>query len=252
MAIIRYTATKLRAVQKKGILKPDEDGYYPLVIGGLNVVNSAGEYYVLECAKELFDSSSVLMRRIKTGNLKGELGHPKREPGMTEDSYFSRIMRVEETNVCSHFKEVWLDDKYGINHPEFNNPAMVAIMALVKPSGPKGEYLKQSLENKAENVCFSIRALTENYLIRGVTHRVLRSILTWDNVTEPGISIANKWDNPSLETIESTFVTKNDIERICNLPQSLAMETGDSFIKEALTLFDTQKNTRQTPKYSQW
>jgi hypothetical protein len=251
MTIIRYTATKLQAIQKKGVLKPDADGYYPLVIGGLNVVNSSGEYYVLEGAKELFDSSSFLMRRIKSGNLKGELGHPKKQPGMDEEAYFARIMRVEETNVCSHFKEVWLDDKYGINNPKFNNPAMVAIMALVKPSGPQAESLKQSLENKAENVCFSIRALTENYLIRGVTHRVLRSILTWDNVTEPGINIANKWDTPSLETLESTFVTKNDLERICKLPESLSMETGDSFINEALTLFDKQKNTRQ-PKYSQW
>jgi hypothetical protein len=251
MAIIRYTATKLQAVQKAGILKPDSDGYYPLVIGGLNVVNSAGEYYVLEGAKELFDSSSILMRRIKNGNLKGELGHPKRQPGMSEDAYYARIMRVEETNVCSHFKEVWLDDKYGKNNPRVNNPSMVAIMALVKPSGPQAQSLKQSLENKAENVCFSIRALTEDHLIRGVNHRILRSILTWDNVTEPGISIANKWDTPSLETVESTFITKNDIERICKLPESVSMEAGDSFINEALNLFDKQKKINQ-PKYSQW
>jgi hypothetical protein len=251
MAIIRYTATKLKATQKQGILKPDSDGYYPLVIGGLNVVNSAGEYYVLEGAKELFDQSSVLMRRIKNGNLKGELGHPKIQPGMTEEQYYGRILRIEETNVCAHFKEVWLDDQYGKNNPQFQNPNLVAIMGLVKPAGPHADVLAQALENRAENVCFSIRALTEDHLVRGVNHRILRSIMTWDYVTEPGINIANKWDNPSLETVESRFITKSDIERVMKLPQAVTMESQDLLLKEALNLFNTP-NVHKAPAYSKW
>lgn len=251
MAIVRYTATKLKATQKAGVLKPDEDGYYPLVIGGLNVVNSAGEYYVLEGAKELFDQSSVLMRRIRTGNLKGELGHPKRVPGMKEDEYFSRIMRVDEGNVCAHFKEVWLDSTYGLSKPSANNPKMVAIMGLVKPAGPHADVLKTSLENRAENVCFSIRALTEDHFIRGINHRILRSILTWDCVTEPGISIANKWDSPSLETVESTFITKADVERAIKLPSSVSMESQNYLANEALHLFDAPVKDFQ-PLYSHW
>jgi hypothetical protein len=250
MAIVRFTSTKLKGTLKEGILKPDANGYYPLVIGGLNVLNSAGEYYVLDGAKDLFEQSSILMRRIKNGNLKGELGHPKRMPGMSNDDFMNRILRVEETNVCSHFSEVWLDEDYGRAHPKFNNPAMVAIMAKVKPAGPQAQALASALENKAENVCFSIRALTEDHYIRGVNHRVLRSILTWDYVTEPGIAIANKWDTPSLETLEATFITKKDIEKIAELPQGLTMESGGSFIQEALQLFDEKPKSQRS--YYNW
>lgn len=248
---IRYTATKLLARQKSGVLKPDSDGYYPLIIGGLNVLNSANEYYVLEGAKELFDTSSILMRRIQNGNLKGEVGHPKRQPGMSGDEYLNRMLRIEETNICSHFKEVWLDEKFGKNNPRFNNPQMVAIMALVKPSGPKAQALAEALENKAENVCFSIRGLTQDQYIRGVNHRILRNILTWDWVTEPGLALANKWDAPALETIESTFITRASLEHALDLPQGLCIEAGDPFIQEALGLLQPKK-TAEKPAYHQW
>jgi hypothetical protein len=180
MANVKFTATKLASKGKAGILKPDDDGYYTLVIGGLNLFNSVGEYYTADGARQLFEQSSTFMRRIKNGCLKGEMGHPKRLPGMSMDDYLRRIMTIEETNVCCHFKEIWLDEQYGKNHPEFKNPSMIAIMAKLKPTGPKGPSLQKSLDNPNENVCFSIRAFTKDYAVRGVINRVLDQVYSWD------------------------------------------------------------------------
>ena len=84
MSIVRFTASKLLSTGKKGTLTPDSEGYYTQNIGALNCLNSVGELYVLEGAKELFQSSSGLMRRINNGALRGENGHPSMKPGMSE------------------------------------------------------------------------------------------------------------------------------------------------------------------------
>jgi hypothetical protein len=205
---VKFTATKLEAKGLKGILNPDSNGYYELVIGGLNTLNSAGEYYTLEGAKELFEQSSVFMRRVASGNLRGELGHPKKLPGQTMNDFFTRIMGIHEDNVCCHFSEVWLDLNYGKNNPQFNNPDLVAIMAKVKPAGPKGFVLEQSLRNPKENTCFSIRALTKDYMAKGRVNRVLQQIVCWDYVNEPGLALANKYDSPALEELKLETITE--------------------------------------------
>lgn len=261
MSAIKFTSTKLTNAGKKGILKPDENGYYPLVVGGLNTFNSVGEYYTLEGAKQLFESSSVFMRRVANGNLKGEEGHPKRLPGWSDDDYLRRVMNIEETNVVCHFKEVWLDEKFGRDHPELRNPSLVAIMAKVKPAGPRGPALQASLDNPDENVCFSIRALTRDYYNRGTTHRVLNQIFCWDRVTEPGIATSNKWASPALEgheppleSIMEQFVTVRNLERILeSTAQGLAMEDSRAILADTIDRLKHQDRIVTLPHlYAKW
>lgn len=250
MDMIKYTATKLSNSNKKGVLKADSDGYYTLVLGGLNCYNSGGAYYPLQGAKELFDSSSILMRRINTGNLKGESGHPEKLPGMNDDQYLKRILEIKESNVCCHFSEIWLDYEYGKNNPSVRNNEMVAIMGKVKPSGPNGPSLKESLENGKENVNFSIRSITKDYYVKGKLTKVLYNILTFDNVTEPGISIANKWDSPALESIVDKIITKAQIQVIADIKTpEVGMEASVSFAKETLLALNTNK---PKPFYTKW
>lgn len=255
MSNVRFTSTKLAASGKAGILPPDENGYYTLPIGGLNAFNSAGQYYTLEGAKQLFEKSSVFMRRVGNGNLKGEVGHPKKLPGMSMDDYVHRILTIEETNVCCHFKEIWLDENYGKMNPQFKNPGLVAIMAKVKPSGPKGESLKASFENPDENVCFSIRALTRDFYDRGQTYRVLQQICTWDNVGEPGIANATKWASPSLESLSETAVTLNQLERIAQEQgTAISMESRELALESVQMLRSTQSivTLPRIPLYNKW
>jgi len=246
---VKFTATKLAMSGKKGILTCDADGYYEVVIGGLNVDNSAGERYPLNGAKHLFETSSVLMRRISNGNLKSEMGHPKKTPGMTNNDYINRIFSLEETKVCCHIAEVWLDEDYGKNNPNLKNPELVAIMAKIKPAGPMGPALKESLDNPKENVCFSIRALTNDYYRNGRTIRVLDSIFTWDVVTEPGIHISNKYDSPSLESLVETVITEKTLRTVAeSMDTGIAVEDSKELIRDVLKTF----NDEPMALYSKW
>lgn len=213
MSSIRFTSSMVNKGTNKG-LKPDGQGYYTMIIGGLNVYNANGEFYTLKGAKDLFDNSGVLMRRVQSGSLKGELGHPKMDPGVSVDDFINRCMEIRETNVCSHFSEIWLD--YEAVKGTENS---IAIVAKVAPSGPFADTLARSLENDNENSAFSIRAFTSDYRLAGVMNRELKTIVTWDYVTEPGISIANKNTTMNafgMESILEKRVNVNSIAKVAN------------------------------------
>jgi len=252
MSIIKFTEAKLSNTGKKGILTPDEHGYYEHVIGGLNTLNSADEYYVADGVTQLFEQSSLFIRRIKNGCLKGELGHPKQAPGMGMKTYMRRIMSIEETNVCVHYADVFLDPNYGKKNPQLRNPHLVAIIAKLKPSGPKAQSLKDSLDNPKENVCFSIRALTKDRMIRGTNYRTIVQIVTWDCVTEPGIAISNKWDSPAMETLSDSPITIKQLEKLANDNEMpLAIESKD-LVNESLRLVNIAMRPVQAPKFAKW
>ena len=255
MSNLRFTSTKLQGSGKQGLLTPDENGYYTTVVGGLNVLNSAGEYYLADGARELFKASSIFMRRVTSGCLKGESGHPKRLPGMSLEQYLNRILTIDEANVIAHFSEIWLDEEYGKRNPDLGNKDLIAIMAKVKPAGPKFESLKQSFENPKEEVCFSIRALTRDFYQSGKTFRVLQQIVTFDHVVEPGISIARKWHSPSLESLTEQTIKSKDIELITKEESlSLATESTKQLALEALDLVKSDPSYKivNLPILSKW
>lgn len=253
MSNIRFTAQKLVGTGKKGILVPDSDGCYTMPIGGLNVYNSVGQYYIAtKEALALFEKSSVFMRRIESGNLKMETGHPKKLPGMSNDDYFTRVMSIEETNVCGQVVELWLDMDWGKKYPEYNNPKLIAIMARVRPCGPKGAALRAAFESGVENVNFSIRSLTRDYSERGQTYRILGQIMSFDWVTEPGLSLANKWASPALESFMERAVSLRHIQHILDVPEMVGMESAHALAQEALQLFVPREKKIITPLYKDW
>lgn len=215
MAYATYTCSALVGSNKAGELKPDKDGYYTVVLGALNFYNSAGQFYPLEPAKKLIDESSVLVRRASTGNLRSEYGHPKFQPGMTKKDYLYRIMDIHESNTCCHIYKVWIDDT---SVKDSSGNAIVTILGLIKPSGPHGHVLEAQLKNPKENVCFSIRSITDDYIEpSGRTIKVLKEIFTWDYVNEPGISAANKWLSPALESLENVRFSQEHLVLAKNL-----------------------------------
>ena len=249
MSNIRFSCTSLAGTQKQGIIPKDANGYYDMVIGGLDILNSAGEYYDHAGAKELFQESSSFMRRVKRGALRGEVGHPRREHGQSIDSYISRILDIDEKNVCVHFSEIYLDFE------SFKNPdgtKIVAIRAKLAPSGPKAEFLKQSLENKQENVCFSIRSFTENTFKRGRTIKSIKTIVTFDYVNEPGIHIAEKYKSPSLESFDDLSVSRPQMEKALDARQvlNLSQESTTLTRKELFESFGWQDTN--APRVITW
>jgi len=211
MEIVKFTETVFSDKGKKGILTPDSDGYYEVVVGALNSYNSAGEYYTSEGVIQLFEKSSHFMRRIKSGALYAELGHPKKQPGMSMEQFYNRVISIEETNVCGHFSEINLDFDFGKKNPQLNNNELIGIIAKVKPAGAKANALQIALENPKQNSAFSIRGLTENNHRNGRVERRLTNIITFDHIIEPGISVACKQYAPGLENLivsESYSVTE--------------------------------------------
>ena len=219
MSTIKFSSTRILPTGKKGIIKPDANGYYTTILGGLNCYNSAGAYYpASDEVRKLFEDSSILMRRIKKGVLKAELGHPKQTPGMSDMDYYQRIMDIDEKCVCAHISEIWLDEEFGKNHPEYNNPNLIAIVGRVAPSGPYGHVLKRSMENPEENSCFSIRSITEDRWEHGRVNKTIKTIVCWDMVLEPGLALATKYDSPALESFNNNAVDNTDLDKIISVP----------------------------------
>ncbi|EKD89709.1 MAG: hypothetical protein ACD_33C00002G0001 [uncultured bacterium] len=244
MSIIKFTETALTGKKKNGILTPDENGYYTMIIGGLNTYNSAGEYYVAKDVLKLFESSSSLMRRIKNGALYAELGHPKKAPGMSMEDFYGRILTIDETNTCAHISEIWLDFNYGKEHPEHGNLDMIAIIAKIKPAGAKLHALESTITDPKQNVAFSVRGITENKYINGRVERSLTQIITFDNVVEPGINIANKWNSPVLESINEHTVNKDLLMKVANsqITNRFATESNKSVCKEVIENFSVDRS----------
>lgn len=191
------SCTALLGTNKTGTLKCDADGYYKVVLGALDVYNTANAFYPEASARHLFEKSSSLMRRIASGNLRGEYGHPRQQPGMTVDDFVNRVRDIYEPNVCMHIRKVEVD--YSSYRNEHGKP-MIVILGEIRPSGPMGPTLKEQLENRHEDVCFSIRSLTQDEFSMGRVNKHLKLIVTWDYVNEPGLAVAHKWNCPSLES----------------------------------------------------
>ena len=252
MGSMKFTATKLSGTGKLGSLKPDADGYYTVVLGGLNTLNSGGQYYDLQGAEHLFLNSSAFMRRVQKGCLKIEVTHPKPEPGMSEDAYIARLMDIDLKNVCGHISEVWLDENFGRNHPELKNPNLVAILGKVKPSGDKAATLQLALDNAKENVCFSIRSFTRNYQVGRTEHRVLDVVVTFDLVNEGGILAASKWDSPTLETITEKRITERQMDRFLNAGAHYATEDSKAIALEVINNIRESSKAVSSPLYEVW
>ena len=221
MADIIYTSTVLNGTGRKGIIKPDAAGYYTSCIGALGIKNAAGVTYDAKIGAKLFESNSDLMRKIQTGNLRGEAGHPRRLPGQSDDEYFQRCLDTDESNVCVYWAEIGLDEQYGRKNPELGLPNMVGIMARFRPGGMRGDFLAKDMEDPHTNVCFSIRAFSVPFKQMGRPMYGLQTIATWDYVNEPGLSPANKYQSLTCENLAVEVIKDATIQKAFR-----EMETG--------------------------
>ena len=250
-SMVKFSNTRLVKSGKTGVLQRDSDLYYTHCVGGLNIFNSANEYYSHAGAKALFEESGPFMRRVQRGALRGENGHPQFVKGMTTDEFISRVMRIDESKVCVQFKEIWLD--FDAIKDSDGKP-VVAIMAKLTPSGPLGPMLQKSLDNPGENVCFSVRGVTNDYCERGVNIRELKNIITFDYVNEPGIHIAEKYKTPTLESIDDKFVSEAEFINAIRNPKnaSVATESSREIALNICSALGWNLPKGVTPLYTKW
>lgn len=220
-----YSSTLLDGVNKVGDLKKDNDGYYDMVLGAFNAYNAHGDYYPLGDIKTIMDNDELFQRRLLNRALGSEVDHPKPFIEMTyknlteaeskrlKERWFERVLTIDEQNMCAHiskvvFSENTISDKSG--------RPLIAVIGKIKPSGIHERFLERQLENRHENVCFSIRCFTLDKFIGSGWVKEVKKIVTWDKVREPGIEIANKFMSPSLESIYKGHFTLDELKDFGN------------------------------------
>jgi hypothetical protein len=172
---------------------------------------------------------------------------------MSNFEFYQRARTIEETNVCFHISEVWIDYDFG-KKVNSATPNMIGIFGKVKPAGPHANVLKEDLDNKKANVCFSIRCLTSVEVKNGVTIKKIEEIITWDRVIEPGINIANKWDTPSLEDLTDTRFTKNQVITYSQemLKEEVTFESDRVALNDLITRLNRQDRVMQEERLLRW
>jgi len=255
---LSFQCTALKGMNKAGLIKPDASGYRTVVLGALDVFNVRGEKYMFEGAQQLFEGSSILMRKIANQALRGENGHPAPWPGMTTKDYLQRLNVVREERICVHIRKVWLDFE---NIRDRNGNKIIAIMGEVKPAGELGYVLEEAFNNPDSNVAFSIRCFTERRIgLDGIARKWLRSIVTWDHVSEPGIAAADKFCAPGLESADSPLdlmelqegtITKTTVQRAMKDLGTVGLESARMDFEELCQSFGWDLDSKHAA-YRSW
>ena len=239
MSNIKLESVALRGTGKKGIVKPNEDGYYVTVLGAYGCQNGAGAFYDEASGRKMFEPNSPLMRQLEKGVLYAELNHPSTEPyidssGRLDDvKFLRRVWRVEPDRVCAHIRSIWIDP----NFRDENGKRFCAVLGEIRPHGPYGQWVKEAFENGSANAYFSVRSLTEDDNLTRTKYT--RAIITYDFVIEGGIAIAQKWLSPALEAFPMMDLNPATLwaaakQRDQQIAKGVSVEDGDSFDPVAL------------------
>lgn len=169
-------------------LRPDENGYYDVVLAMLDATSRNNAYYdVPSLLHEINDASTVFNMSITEGNLRGEYGHP------SEDSSLNRIAEVNQDRVSHHIRKIWTGERTERGIP---------LYGKIRPSGPYGKLLEDSLLNPMENTTFSLRCLMTQKPdpANKRLYRTVKRLVTFDYVLMPGYREASKWYAPAKES----------------------------------------------------
>lgn len=232
--IAKFERGILAGSNKAGIIKPNEKGYFPLTLGAFEATNESGIFYpmtptVESCMKE----SSPFMRRTHSGNLRGELEHPRFEPGMSMPAYLNRLRFIDIRNECCHFGGIQLT-----RAKDHTGASVIRVDGLVKPSGVHLLALERALQNTEEDVCFSVRSIVKQVYEGGRYVNYIQELVTWDRVNEPGIRIARKYMSPGLESFmddDGSMIITPDILDAAERDSTFAKAAGLEGVGEAIS-----------------
>ena len=211
-----------------GIIKPTDDGYYPMNLGAVSVSNKGGIFYVVnQAVKDLISKTSYAKKLEYMGRLRAEVEHPAYLSGMTKEAFMERWGYIDTNNVCAAIRKT----SYKESKDDKGNP-IILIQGEVKPSGVKIEALRTSIKNPDENVDFSTRHFcNEGTDSEGNPIRLLKQIVTYDLVGEGGIEIANKYMTAACESVMghcsvSMEIFKSDVQRYSKLVEENGISAG--------------------------
>ena len=165
--------------QKLKSAHPDKDGYYtvPLAVIGRTTQNRT--FYIPNAFIEsMVGANSPFAMQVRSGNMFGEWGHP-----FTKD--LERIGIVMEKEYSHHIRKVY-------TRPLPDGTTL--ILGEVKPFGPNGKYLEESLASPHINTAFSLRSLCTEVFNRAENRidRTIKYFVTFDAVGSSGYKESSK------------------------------------------------------------
>lgn len=158
---------------------PDKYGYYtvPLAVIGRTTLNRT--FYIPgPFIESMIGQNSPFAMQVRSGNMFGEYGHP-----FTKD--LSRVAIVLEEKQSHHIRKVYTRDL-----PD----GTTLIMGEIKPFGPYGKYLEESLASQFINTAFSLRSLCTEIPNRKENRidRTVKYFVTFDSVGSSGYKESSK------------------------------------------------------------
>lgn len=176
----------------------DKNGYYKVPLGKLNSYNDNGIFYrVIDMVELTKGPKSNIANDIREGIVKGEQGHPD-FTGMNQQQLISRMFHIDMDNRSHDIKGIDFipTGKYEKGWEQYE---IHEVWGWVKPSGPKGKYLQEDLDNPDANVPFSIRSAVTEDRVGAMVVRTVLDIATWDWVHKNGVKMATQWHGAGLE-----------------------------------------------------
>ena len=207
-----------------GALRPDNDGYYTVVVGELEEKSRNECYYNSEAIlKQVTEKDSIFNLALTEGSLTGEWQHPP----ITAD--ISRIETIDATYESHHIRRVYTKEDNG----------RLFIVAELKPYGPYGKYLEDSLQNPHQNTAFSLRSLMKSTWdkVKNCEVRYIVRLVTFDHVNTPGYKRASKRYAPATESLYKKELSLEDFLTPNNT--GLAFESFSD--KELMELFEVSE-----------
>jgi hypothetical protein len=175
----------------------DADGYTEQPVAVLGIATRNSTYYnVGPFVGQLTSSDSYINRMLSEGTLYGEYAHPD-VASLPKDQVIPRLLKVDENNISHHFR--------GINTGTKLNDGGILLMAKMRPFGPKGQYLKESLDSSHINTSFSLRSIAKEQRVGAIIKRDVLRLVTFDMVAAGGYMQASKRFAGAVESFDQYF-----------------------------------------------
>jgi len=244
----KLTTKKDQQGVENSIVK-DDNGYYKITLGAFNTYNASGIFYKIKNPETLLTTNTIFNRRLTNGQLRSELEHPDYK-GMTNREIIERTIKIDLTNICAHIKAVEFVNT-GRYEKGWEGYPITIIYGWVKPTGPHGPSLQESLDNPDENVAFSIRSLVKQYYTGSILTRSVLDISTFDRVLENGIAVATQWNAAGIESLNLTSDVGVCIDGSCIKDLTIAANENQG-CELGECLLNIKDRLDVTPKIFKW
>lgn len=177
--------------REKKAFRPDSEGYYHIPGAILGAVTRNKTFYEVDRIIEEVTGKPVvtsLFQRLTTGGLYGEYGHPSAHEFPNARVWVQRLFEIWESKHSHFIGRIYTDPNTEIN-------GGIPLMVALKPAGPYGKAVQESLDDPDQNSALSLRSILKSSKMDptlGAERRTIQSLITFDFVGAGGFAETSK------------------------------------------------------------